>query len=87
MKCSKSSFSVASALLVAFLPLTSEPLHARDADSASATFAAAHTSRQQCLKVCRARYRDCISLKQIPTFECRGVHQDCVRYTCEAVRG
>jgi hypothetical protein len=86
MKCSKSSFSVAAVLLVALLPLSSGTL-ARDADSASTSLAAAHTARQQCLKVCRARYRDCISLKQIPNFECRGVHQDCVRNTCEAVRG
>jgi hypothetical protein len=34
------------------------------------------------MNVCHSRYRDCFSLKQIPSFECRGVYQDCVRYTC-----
>ena len=44
----------------------------RDADPASLTFAAAHTAKQQCINTCRARYRDCLSLKQIPSSECPG---------------
>jgi hypothetical protein len=36
------------------------------------------------IDTCRARYRDCLSLKQIPSSECRGIYQDCIRYTCNA---
>jgi hypothetical protein len=51
-------------------------LNARDADLVSHAFAAAQTD------TCRARYRDCRRLNQIPSFECRGVYRDCGRYTC-----
>jgi hypothetical protein len=34
------------------------------------------------MNTCRARYRDCLHLKQLPSFECRGVYQDCTRYSC-----
>ena len=81
MQCNGPSFTVV-AILVALLPLSSGPLNARDADNASTTFAAAQTAKQKCMNVCRSLYRDCFSLKQIPSFECRGVYQDCVRYTC-----
>jgi len=50
---------------------------------ASRTFAAAHTAKQKCINTCRARYRDCLFLKQIPSSECRGIYQDCTRYTCK----
>jgi hypothetical protein len=87
MKCSKRSFAVVSALFAMLLSLPSVvvstgTLNARDADAASFTFAAAQTAKQQCRNTCRARYRDCLSLKQISSFECRGVYQDCTRYTC-----
>jgi hypothetical protein len=49
--------------------------------------AAAQTAKQQCISTCRARYRACLSLKQIPSSECRGVYQDCTRFACNAVRG
>ena len=81
MQCNGPSFTVV-AILVALLPLSSGPLNARDANNASTTVAAAQTAKQKCMNVCRSRYRDCFSLKQIPSFECRGVYQDCVRYTC-----
>jgi len=89
MKCSKRSFAVVSVLFAALLSLLSllvdtGTLNARDADLAPFTFAAARTAKQQCLRTCRARYRDCLSLKQIPSFECRGIYQDCTRYTCNA---
>ena len=84
MKCSKRSFSVVSALFAVLLPLSTGTLNARDADIASPTFAAARTAKQQCINTCRARYRDCLSLKQIPSSECRGIYQDCTRYTCYA---
>ena len=82
MKCKGPSFTVVAMLFAALSPLSSGPLNARDADNASTTFAAAQTAKQKCMNVCRSRYRDCLSLKKIPSFECRGVYQDCVRYTC-----
>src|SRR5882757_1558459 len=82
MKCNKRSFAVVSVLFA--LSLSTGTLNARDADLSSPTFAAAHTAKQQCINSCRARYRDCQSLKQIPSFECRGVYQDCRRNTCNA---
>jgi hypothetical protein len=54
----------------------------RNADITSRTFAAAQTAKQQCISTCRARYRDCRRLSQLPSFECRGVYRDCTRYTC-----
>jgi hypothetical protein len=58
------------------------PAAARDADPASHTLAAAHTTKQHCLNACRARYRDCRRLGQLPSFECQSVYQDCTRYSC-----
>jgi hypothetical protein len=84
MKCSKRSVAVASVLFALLLSLSTGRLNARDADLASFTFAAAQTAKQQCMNTCRARYRDCLSLKQIPSSECRGIYQDCTRYTCRA---
>lgn len=87
MTSSNRTFAVAFVLLALLLSLGSGTPYARDADLASFTFAAAHTAKQQCLNICRARYRDCLSLKQIPSFECRGIYQDCNRFTCYAVQG
>jgi hypothetical protein len=84
MKRSKRSFAVVSVLFALLLSLSTGTLNARDADLASLTFAAAQTVKQQCINTCRARYRDCLSLKQIPSSECRGIYQDCTRYTCNA---
>jgi hypothetical protein len=82
MKCSKRSFAVVSVLFALFLSLSTRTLNARDADLAPLTFAAAQTAKQKCIDTCRARYRDCLSLKQIPSSECRGIYQDCTRHTC-----
>ena len=82
MKFSKRSFAVASLFFVVLHSLSIETLHARDADLASRTFAAARTATQQCINSCRARYRDCRHLNQLLSSECRGVYQDCTRYTC-----
>ena len=82
MKCNKRSFAVVSALFAVLLSLSIGTLNARDADLASRTFAAAQTAKQKCINTCRARYRDCRHLNQLPSFECRGVYQDCTRYTC-----
>ena len=87
MKYSNRSIAVVSALFTVFLSLSTGILSARDADLASLTYAAAQTAKQQCMNICRSRYRDCRSMKQIPSFECRGVYQDCKHYTCNAVRG
>jgi hypothetical protein len=84
MKCSKRSFTVVSVLFALLLSLSTGTLNARDADPASLTFAAAQTAKQQCVKTCRVRYRDCRSLKQIPSFECQGIYQDCTSNTCNA---
>ena len=82
MKCTKRLFAVICLLLAVPLSLSVGRLNARDADLASDTLAAAQTAKQQCIKTCRARYRDCRRLNQLPSFECRGVYQDCTRYTC-----
>ena len=87
MKCSKPSFAVVSVTFVLLLSWSTGTLNTRDADLASLTFAAAQTAKQQCANTCRARYRNCLSLKQIPSSECRGVYQDCIRFTCNAVKG
>jgi len=93
MKSRKQSFAIVPvpcAILLSLLSLvvSTGTLKARgDADLSSLTFAAARTAKQQCRNSCRARYRDCLSLKQIYSFECREVYQDCNRFTCNAVRG
>jgi hypothetical protein len=70
--------------LVAFAITTMSglPATARDADFVAHAVAVAPTAKQQCINACRARYRDCRHLNQLPSFECRGVYQDCTRYTC-----
>ena len=46
------------------------------------TLARPQTTKRQCMSTCRERYRDCRRLNQLPSFECRGVYQDCTRYAC-----
>jgi hypothetical protein len=82
MKCGKRSFALASLLSAVLLSLSIGTLNARDADLAPRPFAAAQTPKQQCINTCRARYRDCRHMNQLPSFECRAVYQDCARYTC-----
>jgi len=81
MKCSKRSFAV-SVLFALLLLFGTATLNARDSDFESLIFATAQTANHQCINTCRARYRDCRSLKQIPFAECRGIYQDCTRFTC-----
>ena len=85
MKCGK-RFAVVSVLFAVLLSSSQGTLNARDTDLAPVSFAAAQTAKQQCINTCRARYRDCRSLKQIPSSECRGIYQDCTR-RCNAVQG
>jgi hypothetical protein len=82
MKRSKLSVAVVAVLSGHLMSLSAGTLNARDADLASQTFAAAQTTKQKCMNGCRARYRDCQSRNQIPSAECRGIYQDCTRYTC-----
>jgi hypothetical protein len=82
MKCSKRSFAVVSFLFAALLSLSIGTLKARDADLEFRTFAAAQTAKQRCINTCRAHYRDCRHLNQLPAFECQGVYQDCTQYKC-----
>lgn len=82
MKCTKRSFTVICIALAVPLSLSIGRLNARDADGATSTLARAQTAKQQCISTCRARYRDCRHLNQLPSFECRGVYQDCTRYSC-----
>ena len=82
MKCSKRSFAVPSLVFAVLLSSSIGTLNAGDADLAPRTFAAAHTAKAQCMNACRARYRDCRHMNQLPSFECRAVYQDCARYRC-----
>jgi len=82
MKCNKQSFAVICVLLAVPLALSIGRLNARDADLTPDTLAAARTANHRCMNTCRARYRDCLHLNQLPSFECRSVYQDCTRYTC-----
>ena len=63
MKCSKRSFAVVSVLFALLPSLSQETLNARDADFAPLIFSAAQTAKRRCINTCRARYRDCRSLK------------------------
>jgi hypothetical protein len=80
MKCSKRLFAAVSLALVLLLSLSIGAPKARDADPR--TFASAQTVKRQCVNSCRAHYRDCRHLNQLPSFECRGVYRDCTRYAC-----
>lgn len=79
MKTRKRSFAVISLVLGS---LSVGTLNAREADIASQIVAAAQKANQQCMNACRARYRDCRRLNQLPSSECQGIYRDCTRYTC-----
>jgi hypothetical protein len=85
MKCSKRSAAGVSILIALLLSMSAGTLDAGDADVDSHTFAVAQRAKQKCINTCRARYRDCVSKRQIPSFDCRNVYQDCARFTCNAV--
>jgi hypothetical protein len=87
MDCSKLSFAVVSLLFAVLLSFSTGTLNTSDANLVSLNFAAAQTAKQRCINTCRARYRACLSLKQIPSSECRGIRRDCTRFTCNAVQG
>ena len=86
MKGSKRPFTVVFVFFAVFLLLSITAINARDADRnsdiASRTFVAAQTASRQCMNTCRAHYRDCRRLNQLPSYECQGVYHDCIRYSC-----
>jgi hypothetical protein len=82
MPVTKRTFVAIAALCAALLPLNSRALSARDADAGSYTVVAAQTAKQQCVRACRARYRDCRHLNQMPSFDCKSIYQDCTQYSC-----
>jgi hypothetical protein len=84
MKCSKRSVAVAFVLFAVLLSSTIETLNARDAATATHSIVATQTAKQQCMNACRARYRDCRHKKQVSSFECQNVYQDCTRFSCDA---
>lgn len=53
---------------------------AGDTNDKPIDFAAAQSNKQKRINVCRARYRDCVSLKQIPSFECQYIYEDCINH-------
>ena len=81
MKCSKRSLAV---ITVFALSLGIGTFGAFDTGVAAQTLAAAQTGKaqRQCVSHCRARYRDCRRIDQLPSFECREIYQDCARYSC-----
>lgn len=84
MTCIKRSICIllAGPMFLSIGSLNIGSLNAHETDHASGHLARAQTAKQQCINICRARYRDCRHLNQRPSFECRGVYQDCTRYTC-----
>jgi hypothetical protein len=85
MKCRKRLLAFVSMFFAALLLSNAGKLHAHDAGPASLVFAA--TKSTKCINSCRARLRDCLSLNQLPSFECRGIYQDCTRNICNVVQG
>ena len=72
------SFAVVSIFFVSFT-LPAATGQARAVNDEPVTFAA-QSSKQKYMNACRARYRDCLKLNQIPAFECQFVYEDCLRH-------
>jgi hypothetical protein len=81
MTLTKRPFAVA-AFCAVLLSCGSGALNARDADFAAQSVASAQSAKHQCINACRARYRDCRRLNQLPWSDCKGVYEDCTRYSC-----
>ncbi|PWT85122.1 MAG: hypothetical protein C5B58_03595 [Acidobacteria bacterium] len=82
MKYRKRSLMVAAFVIAVFPSLSPRTLNASDDHLAAVTFVVAQMTKQQCTSTCRARYRNCRHLNQLPLFECRSVYQDCIRWAC-----
>ena len=79
MKISIFSFASASIFFVA-LALSVAPVKAGEGDDKPFTVVAAQSSKQKQTNACRARYRDCVKLNQIPAFECQYIYSDCINH-------
>ena len=73
------SLTIVSILLTA-LVVPQAPVRARDADDKPLTVASAQSDKHKRVNACRARYRDCVKLNQIPSFECQYIYQDCMNH-------
>jgi hypothetical protein len=85
MKCSKRLFAVVPVVFALLLPPSVATVYANDADHASYALAAVKGAKQKCVNTCRARYRECRAMKQLTSFECQNVYQDCARWTCNGM--
>ena len=79
MNTSIFSFALVFIFLVA-LALPAATVKAREGDDKPLTVAAAQSSKQKHINACRARYRDCVKMNQIPAFECQYIYQDCLNH-------
>jgi hypothetical protein len=77
MKSSIWTFIILFIFSVLALPVASVKTHANDKPI---SVAAAQSDKQKRSNACRARYRDCIRLNQIPSFECQFVYNDCINH-------
>lgn len=71
------------AVLAMLIVSGASPSNAREANM---VVAAAQSAKQQCLTLCRTRYRDCRSRGEIPAAQCRGVYRDCSNIACNNLR-
>ena len=78
MKIITWSFAIVSFLAAFGLPQA--PVNARDADDKPVFMVAAQSDRHKPANACRARYRECVKLNQIPCFECQYIYQDCMNH-------
>jgi hypothetical protein len=79
MKWRNQSFAVVCLSFTGFL-VPPPTVTAQDADNKPPILAAAQSSKQKYINACRARYRDCLKLNQIPAFECQYIYEDCLRH-------
>lgn len=85
MRYAKRSFALVCLLFAVPTSLSMGSVSENDAYLGPRTLVAAQSVKQQCVDTCRARYRDCRRLNQLPSFECRSVYQDCTRYSCSGL--
>lgn len=76
MKSNICLFSISVVLTSLVLPPTEG--RAGDSGDKPLVFAAAQTIKPKQTNACRARYRDCMKLNQIPSFECQYIYTDCM---------
>ena len=69
---------VVASLFFAACALPTSTVKACNADGKPVAVAAADAAKQSRTNACRARYRECLKMKQIPGFECRTVYEDCI---------